>query len=113
MTKYKYFASWIAVGPSAKFLYIPLMMASVWKSHYSELEIKSSWLPGALWPGLSGQRVVGLCRKMTSQCGDICVLMATGDSWVVPESLLSFILFFFLFFSLMGSLPLFRSKNCQ
>lgn len=90
MTKYKYVASWIAVGPSAKFLYIPLMMASVWKSHYSELEIKSSWLPG-----LSGQRVVGLCRKMTSQCGDICVLMATGGSWVVPESLLSFIFFFY------------------
>lgn len=104
MTKYKYFASWIAVGPSAKFLYIPLMMASVWKSHYSELEIKSSWLPGALWPGLSGQRVVGLCRKMTSQCGDICVLMATGGSWVVPESLLSFILFF-LFFSLWVHFP--------
>lgn len=111
MTKHKYFASSIAVGPSVKFLYMPLMMASVWKPHYSELEIKGSWPPGTQWPDISGQRVGGLCRRVTSQCGDTRVLMATGASWVVPESLLSFILFFI--FSLMGSLPLFRSKNCQ
>lgn len=96
MTKLKYFAFWIAVGPSVKFLYMPLMMASVWKPYYSELEIEGSRLPGAQWPGLSGQRVGGLCRRVTFQCGDIRVLMATGASWVVPESLLSFIYFLFL-----------------